>query len=46
MARSKIEIYWKKVETAPEGVTAQVRVTDGAGSDYLLPYPCTRGMVG
>jgi hypothetical protein len=41
MARSNIEIYWNKVETAPEGVIAQVRVTDGAGPDYLLPYPCT-----
>ena len=40
MPRSRIEIYWKKSETAPEGVTAQVRVTDGCGSDYLLPYPC------
>jgi hypothetical protein len=26
---------------APEGVAAQVLVTDGPGSDYLLPYPCT-----
>ena len=41
MARSNIEIYWNKVETAPEGVIAQVRVTDGAGPDYLLAYPCT-----
>jgi hypothetical protein len=40
MPRSRIEIYWKKSETAPEGVIAQVRVTDGCGSDYLLPYPC------
>jgi hypothetical protein len=40
MPRSRIEIYWKKAETAPEGVIAQVRVTDGCGSDYLLPYPC------
>ena len=40
MPRSRIEIYWKKIETAPVGVTAQVRVTDGCGSDYLLPYPC------
>jgi hypothetical protein len=39
MPRSNIEIYWKK-ETAPEGVIAQVRVTDGSGSDYGLPYPC------
>ncbi len=41
MARSNIEIFWNKVETAPAGVIAQVRVTDGAGPDYLLPYPCT-----
>ena len=41
MARRNIEIYWNKVETAPEGVIAQVRVTDGAGPDYLLAYPCT-----
>jgi hypothetical protein len=34
------EIYWGRAETAPEGVIAQVRVTDGSGSDYLLPYPC------
>ena len=40
MQRSRIEIYWKKAETAPEGVIAQVRVTDGSGSDYGLPYPC------
>jgi hypothetical protein len=40
MSRNRIEIYWKKVETAPDGVIAQVRVTDGSGSDYLLPYPC------
>jgi hypothetical protein len=40
MSRNRTEIYWKKAETAPEGVIAQVRVTDGSGSDYLLPYPC------
>ena len=40
MPRSNIEIYWKKAETAPEGVIAQVRVTDGSGSDYGLPHPC------
>jgi hypothetical protein len=40
MPRSIIEIYWKKAETAPEGVIAQVCVTDGSGSDYLLPYSC------
>ena len=39
MPGRSIEIYWKKSETAPEGVIAQVRVTDGCGSD-LLPYPC------
>ena len=26
--------------TAPEGVIAQVSVTDGSGLDYVLPYPC------
>ena len=40
MPRSRIEIYWKPAETAPDGVIAQVRVTDDSGSDYLLPYPC------
>ena len=40
MPRSRIEIYWKTPETAPDGVFAQVRVTDDSGSDYLLPYPC------
>ena len=40
MPRSRIEIYWKTPETAPDGVIAQVRVTDDSGSDYLLPYPC------
>jgi hypothetical protein len=40
MSRSSIENYWGRAETAPEGVIAQVRVTDGSGSDYLLPYPC------
>ena len=39
MARSNIEIYWNKVETAPAGVIAQVRVTDvtaqpEVGSDF------------
>ena len=41
MPRNKIELYWQKAETATEGVTAQVLVTDGNSSDYLLPYPCT-----
>ena len=40
MSHNKIEIYWKTIETAPHGVIAQVRVTDGCGSDYSLPYPC------
>jgi hypothetical protein len=38
--RNNIERYWKKAEMAPEGVTAQVLVTDGGDSEYLLPYPC------
>jgi hypothetical protein len=41
VSRSNIALYWKKAEMAPEGVTAQVLVTHGTGSDYLLPYPCT-----
>jgi hypothetical protein len=40
MPRSRVEIYWKPAETAPDRVIAQVRVTDDSGSDYLLPYPC------
>ena len=40
MPRSKIEIYWNTADSAPDGVIAQVRVTDNSGSDYLLPYPC------
>ncbi len=40
MSQAKIEIYWKTIETAPHGVIVQVRVTDGCGSDYSLPYPC------
>jgi hypothetical protein len=40
MPRSRIEIYWRTPETAPEGVIAQVLVSDDSGSDYLLPYPC------
>jgi hypothetical protein len=39
MPRSKIEVYWNTAETAPVGVIAQIRVTDGCGADYLLPYP-------
>ena len=39
MPRSRIEIYWNTADTAPDGVIAQVRVTDNSGSDYLLPYP-------
>ena len=33
MSRRNIALYWKKAEMAPEGVTAQVLVTDGTGSD-------------
>ena len=33
--RSTIELYWERAEMAPEGVIAQVLVTDGGGSDYL-----------
>jgi hypothetical protein len=40
MPRSRIEIYWKQIDTAPAGVAVQVRVTDGSAQDYLLPYPC------
>ena len=40
MPRSRIEIYWRTPETAPDGVIAQVLVTDKSGNDYLLPYPC------
>ena len=31
MPRSRIEIYWRAPETAPDGVIAQVLVTDIAG---------------
>jgi hypothetical protein len=39
MPRSKIEVYWNTAEIAPVGMIAQIRVTDGCGADYLLPYP-------
>ena len=38
--RSKIEMYWNSVDSAPAEVLLQVLVNDGSGSDYLLPYPC------
>ena len=38
--RSRIEVYWNSIDTAPAGVAVQVRVTDGSGDEYLLPYPC------
>jgi hypothetical protein len=38
--RSRIEVYWNSIETAPAGAAVQVRVTDGTGDEYLLPYPC------
>jgi hypothetical protein len=40
MPRSNTELYWEAIDTAPEGTIAQVRVTDGGDSDYLLPFPC------
>jgi hypothetical protein len=41
MRRNNIDLYWAKIDTAPEGAIAQVRVTDdGSGSDFLLPFPC------
>jgi len=39
MSRSRIDLYWTSIETAPPDVALQVRVSDGS-SDYLLPYPC------
>jgi hypothetical protein len=38
--RSRIEVYWNSIDTAPAGEAVQVRVTDGSGDEYLLPYPC------
>jgi hypothetical protein len=38
--RSRIEVYWNSIDTAPAGVAVQVRVTDGSSDEYLLPYPC------
>src|SRR3954451_580726 len=38
--RSRIEVYWNSIDTAPAGVAVQVRVTDGSNDEYLLPYPC------
>ena len=40
-SRNNIDLYWAKIDTAPEGAIAQVRVTDdGTGSEFLLPFPC------
>jgi hypothetical protein len=39
MARSRLEVYWNSVETAPIDTALQVRVSDGS-SDYLLPFAC------
>jgi hypothetical protein len=38
--RSRIEIYWHTIDTASPDVAVQVRVTDAAGDQYVLPYPC------
>ena len=38
--RSRIEVYWNSIDTAPAGVAVQVRVRDGSSDEYLLPYPC------
>ena len=41
MRRNNIELYWAKIDMAPEGAIAQVRVTDDVtGSEFLLPFPC------
>jgi len=41
MRRNNIELYWAKIDKAPEGAIAQVRVTDDVtGSEFLLPFPC------
>src|SRR3954451_25371245 len=41
MRRNNIDLYWAKIDTAPEGGIAQVRVTDDVtGSEFLLPFPC------
>jgi hypothetical protein len=37
--RSRIEVYWNSIDTAPAGEPLQVCVTDGS-EDYLLPYAC------
>jgi hypothetical protein len=37
--RSRIEVYWNSIDTAPVGEALQVCVTDGS-EDYLLPYAC------
>ena len=33
--RSRIEVYWNNIETAPAGVAVQVRVTDGSSDEYV-----------
>ena len=37
---SNLDLYWAKIDTAPDGTIAQVRVTDDGGSHFLLPFPC------
>jgi hypothetical protein len=31
-----VELYWKKIETAPEGTVALLRVTDDGAADYNI----------
>jgi|SRR5205809_384385 hypothetical protein len=38
--RNSVDKYWNVAETSPLGIAVQVRVTDGCGDFYLLPYPC------
>jgi hypothetical protein len=38
--RSRIEVYWNTIDTAPPAVAVHVRVTDASSDGYLLPYPC------
>src|SRR4051794_41870076 len=37
--RSRIEVYWNSIDTAPAGVAVQGRGTGGADDEDLLPDP-------